>query len=497
MMKSQTPKNLLINILSLVANVVTGILLLPYLVDNLGVSAYGLIPLSMIVTEYIGIIAQSLQASINKYLTVAIKSGSTIEVDKVFSTSMYGMLILVLLQISIFTYPSLHIEEYIQVDKDFVNDARWLFFLTLLGFSFSLIASVFGVSMYAKNRLDKLQIMSLIRVMTRVAFIIFMFNIDEASLKNVGIATFLSCVLALIYSVFQHKISMPNVSFSIFNFDLNLGRKLYGLGGWLIVNQVGFLLLSRVDLILVNKLFGSHSSGQYAIGAQFSNLLRTVLGVFSGLMGPIIMGLYAQSKYKEMKSTVSDAVKVLTVITVCVVSVLTVYADDIILLWLGQSMTELSYLVYILTIPLIFNIGVLPLFTVNTLYEKVRVPGILNVFLGGAAIAIIIIIQDSFSVDYTMIAWISVITLSVKNAIFTPIYAARIMKIEWYYFIKYQLVAISCFFLFYYILIFLKFDITNMNTKIDYMKAMMSISFLVIVSYVICTKESLKNLIKR
>ncbi|HCZ9665123.1 TPA: oligosaccharide flippase family protein [Vibrio parahaemolyticus] len=496
-MKSQTPRNLLANILSLLANVITGILLLPYLVEKLGVSAYGLIPLSMIATEYIGIIAQSLQASINKYLTVAIKNDAVDEVDKVFSTSIYGMFVLVIMQTLVFIYPSLHIEKYIQVEHSFVNDARWLFTLTLLGFSLSLIASVFGVSMYANNRLDKLQVMSLIRVMTRVAIIVVLFSYDEVSLKNVGIATFLSCALALIYSVYQHKLTMPNVSFSIINFDFKLAKKLYGLGVWLIVNQVGFLLLSRVDLILVNKLFGPHSAGEYAIGSQFSNLLRTVLGVFSGLMGPIIMGLYAQSKYEEMRMTVSDAVKVLTVITACAISFLTVYVNEIIAIWLGKSMTELSYLVYILTIPLIFNIGILPLFTINTLYERVRLPGMLNIALGVTSIAIVIIAQKLYSVDYTLIAWVSVVTLSIKNAIFTPIYAANIMKLKWYYFIKYQILAIMCFFLFYFTLIFLKVDFSNMSSTLEYVKALLSILIIPMLSYIICTKNSLMNLIKR
>ena len=53
--KKQTKINFYSNIIALLANVLVGIYYTPYLVNSLGLAAYGVLPLALIINQYIGV----------------------------------------------------------------------------------------------------------------------------------------------------------------------------------------------------------------------------------------------------------------------------------------------------------------------------------------------------------------------------------------------------------------------------------------------------------
>lgn len=53
--KKQTKINLYSNIIALLANILVGIYYTPYLVNSLGLAAYGVLPLALIINQYIGV----------------------------------------------------------------------------------------------------------------------------------------------------------------------------------------------------------------------------------------------------------------------------------------------------------------------------------------------------------------------------------------------------------------------------------------------------------
>ncbi|HPN13145.1 MAG TPA: polysaccharide biosynthesis protein, partial [Spirochaetota bacterium] len=52
-----------------IANILVGLWLVPYLIRNLGVAGYGLIPLATQLTSYIGLLSIGINGAISRYLT--------------------------------------------------------------------------------------------------------------------------------------------------------------------------------------------------------------------------------------------------------------------------------------------------------------------------------------------------------------------------------------------------------------------------------------------
>ena len=69
----QTRKNLYTNIANLVVNIVVGIYYTPYLVNQLGLAAYGIIPLTLIVNQYISVLTGSLTSALSRFIQFIFK----------------------------------------------------------------------------------------------------------------------------------------------------------------------------------------------------------------------------------------------------------------------------------------------------------------------------------------------------------------------------------------------------------------------------------------
>ncbi|HBD3705634.1 TPA: hypothetical protein KJD73_002013, partial [Escherichia coli] len=86
-MKKQIIKNISANFTNLIVSIFIGLLLTPLLVKSLGIEVYGVLPIALFLTFYMGVIAQALTASVNRFLIEDFIKGAYTEASVVFSTS--------------------------------------------------------------------------------------------------------------------------------------------------------------------------------------------------------------------------------------------------------------------------------------------------------------------------------------------------------------------------------------------------------------------------
>ncbi|MEZ8658697.1 hypothetical protein AB6D68_06235 [Vibrio cyclitrophicus] len=435
---------MLANVISLFVNISIGIFLVPYFISNVGIGVYAIIPLSMLFVEYVGLIGQSICTAINRQFTIAIKDDSNR--NKIFNTALFGMIIICIIQIVIFIYPIYTIDSYIDIGDANNSDVFLLFLCVFVAFVVSLITSVFSVPLYSNNRLDIIQYGNVLRVASRAISVVLLFNLTNVSLSLVGYATLLGSCLNFIYIFFNFRKYANGLVLSLRYFDPKEFKNMSSIGGWLIVNQVGFLLLSRFDIFLANKLAGTRVSSDYAIIIQVSNLIRSCIGVFAGLMGPSMLLLYAQNKHDFLKDVTLLFMRFLSIVSVIPVVIFICFNEILLNYWLGSGYEYLNILSYILIVPLFVNTTVLPLFTINTAFNKVKIPGQMSIAFG-----IIYVLMSIYMYKYTglgqySIAVSSMLAITLKNAFFTPIYTALIMKENVFYFLKVHLYGFLYFF---------------------------------------------------
>jgi membrane protein EpsK len=199
---------------------------------------------------------------------------------------------------------------------------------------------------------------------------------------------------------------------------------------------VGFLFFLKIDIWVCNRFVSAEAAGDYAAVLQWSNLIRQAGMLLSGVIGPMIIIYYARSEVERLIRLSQLSVRLFCLLLAIPISILCVFSSSILTLWLGESFAPLAPLMVIMLCHLTINVGILPLFSINTALNKVRWPGIIACAMGVANLSLAIFLAKYLNWGIYGVAIAGAIILTLKNALFTPVYAAIILKQPWHTFVR-------------------------------------------------------------
>lgn len=427
---NQFPRNLGTNILLFLINVAAGIWLIPYFIHNLGVAAYGLIPLAMSLTHYVALVTLSISGGISRFLTIDLQQKNYERANRTFNTSFWMLLLLILAFMPILAIFTQYVPVLFKVPQDQITSSKWLFAGVILSFLVTTLSSCFTASAFAFNRLDLRNVGNIVRSIGRILFVVLLFILFKPSLENVAFATLLASLSGFAMHYYYWRRLTPELQISPSSFDKSRLKDLTTMGGWLVVNQVGYLLFLQIDLIVVNRLFGPTAGGEYASILQWSMLLRSMSGVLAGVIQPMFMISYAKGNTNDMIRISKVAVKFMGLGLALPIGLACGFSSELLTVWVGPEFTKLAPLMVLMLIHLTVNLAVTPLFAINVSYNKVKVPGIVTLVMGCINLALAILIPTVFKTGFYGIALAGAIVLTMKNAIFTPWYATHVMGIK-------------------------------------------------------------------
>ena len=115
---TQLHKNFISNILALIANVVVGILYTPYLIRSLGVAAYGILPLTLVINQYISVLTGSLSGALTRFYSIALQRNDTERASKCLSTIMGVFIISIIILFPVLFVFIDHLEDLFNLPID-------------------------------------------------------------------------------------------------------------------------------------------------------------------------------------------------------------------------------------------------------------------------------------------------------------------------------------------------------------------------------------------
>lgn len=426
----QLPKNLISNLANFAIGIIIGIFLVPYFIDTLGIAAYGLIPLATSLTSYVTILTDSLNVAVSRYLTMDLHREDYKKANNTFNTALFALSGIIILLIPIVILLSYYAPIFFNVPIGQESEVILLFFGIFSAFLIRAWSSNFTVTLFAHNRLDLSNLLNIFNIIIQVSLIVLFFTVYSPQLRYIGASYFISSLVTLSGAILLSKRINPNLHVSFQEFDRSRLKELTTMGWWAVVNQIGSLLFLQIELIVVNILFGAVATGEYSIVLVWATLLRGIASTLAGLISPMILMYYAKEKISSIIFISKSAVKVLGLFIALPISLVCGFAPQILTLWVGPQFSDLTPLMWILILPLVVNLSVLPLFSINVAYNKVRIPGIVTFIMGMGNIILAFTLPLLLGWGYYGVAVAGAIMLTLKNTFFTPWYATKIMRIS-------------------------------------------------------------------
>jgi O-antigen/teichoic acid export membrane protein len=429
------PVNILSNAAWLGVNLLVGFWYTPYMIKNLGVAVYGLIPLASSITNYLALVTDGYASAVSRFLQIDLARDDAHAANRTFNTAIAGSLTILTFLIPIAILGSWLVPQIFHIPAGQERSAQWLVLLTMLAFAITFFTGSFAVSSFATHRFDLRQCVNLVRLAVQMGSIVILFTLLSPQLWEVGVGIFLSSLILLLgHSLLWRRLT-PQLAIKPRLFQISRLKQLLKFSGWVLVNQAGTQLFLNIDLVVANLVFGAYVAGRYGAVVIFPLFLRATLGTLGSVMEPIIFTLYAQNDLSGLLRFCNLAVKFAGLALALPIGLICGFAKPLLAVWLGPQFSDLSWLVVVLVGQLCINLAVVPLFPIQQAANRVRVPGIVTLGTGviNACLAISLALGSGWG--YISIAIAGATVNTARNILFTPPYAARCLELPWHTFL--------------------------------------------------------------
>lgn len=435
-MNRQITKNLITNIIAMVISLGINYLITPFITKKLGIAAYSYVSIITNIISFFTVITYTLNSMVGRFYTIEYRSDEH-EANVCISTALYCCLGIAVVLLPIIILSTLFLDKLLVIDLGLVSDVKFAFFASCITFLLSTISSVMLTGTYAKNKLHINNYIHILANSIKAIVIFILFYACSAKIWFIGLGGIAQNVISITLGYICFKKYIPTLKFEIKNFKFSYAKKLLGAGMYNSIILLGNNLMTQVDMIVGNRYIKDATVlGKYAVILLFSNTIRQVSSTISSAFNPTTLNLYAQKKYDELVKCVNNAVNLCGTIIGLAVTGITILVIPFVSIWLKEDFSEFSFLIPFMLLSLVPNLAIAQLNVLNQAVNKLKLPAIASIIAGVLNIVLAVTFVRVFNFGLFGLALASVISLSLRNMVFAPIYAAKITNQRWFVYYK-------------------------------------------------------------
>ena len=430
--------NLIASVISFAVNVGINFLLTPFLVKELGTEAYGFIGLANNFVQYATIITAALNSISGRFISIEYHKGNIEKASKYFSSVFVADLFLAAVMLVGSAVLTCYIDVFLDVPADIVTSVKITFALTFLTYVVSVITAIFTTAAFVKNRLDINSIRDIISNLIKVALVVALFAFLPAQLYYLALATLGSGIFLLLTNITVKKKILPEVKVRIKNFSFKLVKTILAAGIWLSFSQLCNVLMTGLDLLICNIAISSTVMGLLSIAKTVPMSISNLISMLGNVFTPHYTILYAKNDIDGLVKEVKFTSKIISFIMTVPLAGFIAFGRQFYTLWQPTKSSEEIMMIQILSVltcaVYLFSCHTQCFMMLSTVCNKLKLPVFVNFGIGIVSTITVIIVLTFGNLGDNgvyVIAGVSSLLMSLRAIVFTPVYAAVILKRKW------------------------------------------------------------------
>ena len=426
--KKHFARNTTSSIIFFVFSAATSLWMVPYIIHRLGIESYGMVTLANSFISMTQVFTIVIVGTVMRFVMLYAARGDNETARRYFSTQFTAIVVLSAIILPAAAVLSYFTPRLVKIPPGQTLNTQLLFFLCYLAFIPSLFMSPLQVGQYMRQRFDIRNMLEVANQVFRYGTWIGLFALMGPALWQVGMGYVAGSTIAMVSTWFTLIKLTPHLKPKFGIFDKSKFFEMIRMGGWVTVNQVGSMLYLSVDALVINRLMEPASVGKYGAILGLLQMLRVMSGLMSGMMMPLTMSYFARNDIPGLMRVSAKAVKFMSLGMAVPLGVTCGLVTPFITWWLGPKFASLWLVAWLLLAPQVWNSSMEPLFAINNAANKVAVPGIVAVLGGLVKLTLAIVLIKYARLGLVGVALANLISFGLKNIVFTPIYAAHILK---------------------------------------------------------------------
>ena len=265
MNKKRLTINILSNCISFFITFGISFFLTPYITEHLSSEAYGFISLGNNFVGYATIITIAINSMAARFITIKLCENKENEANEYFSSVAIANTLIALVLIIPAALLIIYIDRLLNISTGIVTDVKVLWLFLFASFLIDIIMSVFGVAIFAKNRLDLSAKRDIVINVIKAIIVFSLFLFFTPHVWYYGLAIFISGILLVLININYTKKLIPALQFSRSKFSIASVKILLSSGIWNSLSSLSSVLLEGLDLLIADIFIGSVEMGILAI----------------------------------------------------------------------------------------------------------------------------------------------------------------------------------------------------------------------------------------
>ncbi len=353
-------RNVISNYLTTITTAVVVFVMTPLLVDGLGTEAFGIWTLVGSLTFYLKLLdlgfghtAQKLAA---EYEARSDRRGLTEALSTVFWILVVPGLGALLIGAGIaFIFPDLF-----DVTDELGVEAQILVLIVTLSIAISIPLDTFGGALLGLQRFDLVNL-TIIVVMVAQAVGWTIVLVSGGGLVALGIVTVTIAVIGqLSRYVFLRRL-VPGTGIRVESFNRELIKPAAAQSFWFLVTQVGEVVRTRLDVVVVGLVVSVSGAGIYGVAQKLTTAVIELIEPVTRLFFPHSASLAARDERLALQESLLTGTRITLAIAAPVCLTLSVLAPQILDAWVGSGFEEATrviiYLCAAIAMSTVFRTG--------------------------------------------------------------------------------------------------------------------------------------------
>jgi O-antigen/teichoic acid export membrane protein len=344
-------KNTVLNFIGQVIPLLVALITVPYIVHGLGAERFGIFSLAFVVLGYLSILDLGLGRATTKFVAEALGNGEICKIAPIVWTSLVFIIILSLIgMIVLIALTPLLVERILKVSSYLIEEAKLTFYIMSISILLTLIRATLSGVLEAYQRFDILNAFGIpSNVLTFLIPVIVIYAGGNLPMIIILLLLKNTSVMILYFILCRKLIPSANPLSSI---NFTLAKSLFSFGSWIALHNAAVAILLYLDRFLVGVFLTMSAVAYYTAPYELVSRASIIPSSMMMVLFPAFSSLETIDK-ERLQNLFIRSFKYLILIMGLVLSIIFVFAREILLLWLGNEFAEKSTIVL-----QIFSVGV-------------------------------------------------------------------------------------------------------------------------------------------
>ncbi|MBB5185715.1 O-antigen/teichoic acid export membrane protein [Faecalicoccus acidiformans] len=426
--------NLICQLIVFCSNMIINFFLTPYVLEKLGTEAYGFIGLINNFVSYINIITIALNSMAGRYITLSYHKSKKEEAEEYFSSVFFANVVLSLLVFFAMIVLLINVTSLLNIPYNLIEDVQITIIFSCINTIVSLLAVVFGIAAFIKNKLYKNSITQMVSALVRVFVMIFAFVLFQAHMWYYSLAALIATFSMMLLQMKVTKSLCPELSVKKNKLRWEKVIRIVKSGVWVSVESFNKILQTGLDLLIANLFVGANATGVLSVSKTIPNVLVQITTTITSVFNPELAKLYAEGKFDDLKDGFLFTIRFLSLLMIVPLVGFIVFGNEFYSLWLPErSLSEIDLiqtLSVLSLLPLLVNAYVEGLYYANTLTNKIKGSVLITLFFSVMSIVVEFVLLNITNINpLYIIAGTSSFFLIIRYLLVTPLYSAYVLNL--------------------------------------------------------------------